>query len=141
MTRGAARDAAAARRRQPACQYPLVTSRGRVACGLWPARPYRVSGRAAGGRTTRLILLCRRHLAEVLAAGYQVTRAAPEALGCEHRVAGRACGEPAREVRVEGALAGVLRLCPAHEEALANAGVRVIDLPPIARVRASRQAG
>lgn len=126
---------------RPACQYPLVSQRGRVACGVWPARPYRVTGIPAGGRATRLILLCRRHLAEVLAAGYQASRAAPEALGCEHRVTGHVCGEPAREVRVEGALAGVLRLCPEHEEALANAGVRVIDLPPIARVRASRHAG
>jgi len=103
--------------------------------------PYRVTGMAAGGRTSRLILLCRRHLAEVLAAGYQVSRAAPEDLGCEHRVAGHACGAWARQVRVESAVAGVLRLCPVHEEALAGAGVRVIDLPPIARVRASRGAG
>jgi hypothetical protein len=96
---------------------------------------------AAGGRTNRLILLCRRHLALVLAARYQVSRAAPEELVCEQRVAGHACGEPAREVRVEGALAGVLRLCPVHEEALANAGVRVIELPAIARVPASRRGG
>ncbi len=96
---------------------------------------------AAGGRRNRLILLCRRHLALVLAAGYQVSRAAPEELGCEQRVAGHACGEPAREVRVEGALAGVLRLCPEHAEALANSGVRVIDLPPIARVPANRRGG
>jgi hypothetical protein len=123
---------------QPACQYPVLSPRGRAACA-WPARPYRVTG--MGGRTNRLSLLCRRHLAEVLAAGYQVSRAAPEELSCEQRVAGRACGEPAREVRVEGALAGVLRLCPQHEEALANSGVRVIDLPPIARLPASRRAG
>ncbi len=107
----------------------------------WPARPYRVTGMAAGGRTNRLIVLCRRHLALVLAAGYQASRAAPEELACEQRVAGHACGEPAREVGVEGALAGVLRLCPEHEEALVNSGVRVMDLPPIARVRASRRAG
>ena len=114
--------------------------RGRVACA-WSARPYRVTGMAAGGRANRLIRLCRRHLDEVLAAGYQVSRAAPEELGCEHRVADHACGEPAREVRVEGVLAGFLRLCPVHEEALANSGVRVIDLPAIARVRAHRRAG
>ena len=126
---------------QPGCQYSLVSPRGHVACGLWPARPYRVTGIPAGGRATRLIRLCRRHLAEVLVAAYQAGRAAPEAIGCEHRVAGPACAAPAREVRVEGALAGVLRLCPEHEEALANAGVRVIDLPPIARVRAGRHTG
>ena len=70
---------------QPACQYPVVSPRGHVAA--WPGRPYRVSGMPAGGWTRRLILLCRRHLALVLAVGYQVTRATSEALGCEHRVA------------------------------------------------------
>ncbi len=102
---------------QPGCQYSLVSPRGHVACGVWPARPYRVTGIPAGGRATRLIRLCRRHLAEVLAAAYQASRAAPEALHCEHRVAGHACAAPAREVRVEGVLAGVRRPCPAHEEA------------------------